>query len=182
MARAHTRSCAGGRLLLLFDWALPLLGPAGSQLGWASQYWVLLALAQGLALCDPPTLAQQAGPVMAACTALLEAEGTSPHLLAPLLGVVQQVRPLPVPVLTGCGAAFWTVARVASLDVLRSCGGGQMHALVQAWLAVWLLVALVVDASEVSARGVGLHDAHACSWHAGSKGSADHQHLSARSH
>ena len=106
---AHAGRCAGGRLLLLFDWALPLLGPAGRQLGWASQYWVLLALAQGLGLSDPLTLAEQAGPAMAACTAMLEAEGTAPHLLGPLLGVVQQVRrggvaalqPVPVPVLTG---------------------------------------------------------------------------------
>ena len=77
---------------MLFDWALPLLGPAGSQLGWASQYWVLLALAQGLALCGEATMQLQAGPVMAACTAMLEAEGTSPNLLAALLAVVQQVR------------------------------------------------------------------------------------------
>ena len=48
-------------------------------------------MSQGLGMCDPVTLAEQAGPVMAACTAMLEAEGTSLHLLAPLLGVVQQV-------------------------------------------------------------------------------------------
>ena len=78
--------------MLLFEWALPLLGPAGAALGWASQYWVLSALAQGLGLCDQATLAHQAGPVVAACMSLLDAEGTQPGLLAPLLGTIQQVR------------------------------------------------------------------------------------------
>lgn len=76
--------------MLLFEWALPLLGPAGAALGWASQYWVLTALAQGLAHSDEATLAQQAGPVVAACMSLLDAEGTQPGLLAPLLGTIEQ--------------------------------------------------------------------------------------------
>ena len=80
-------------MLLLFEWALPLLGSAGSALGWASQYWVLISLAQGLASSNEATLAQQAGPALTACMGLLEAEGTSPSLVAPLLGVIQQVPP-----------------------------------------------------------------------------------------
>ena len=79
--------------MLLFDWALPLLGTAGSTLGWASQFWVLTALGQGLARCDQRTLDGQAAQVVAACMGLLEAEGTPPQLVGPLLGALQQVRP-----------------------------------------------------------------------------------------
>ena len=77
--------------MVLFDWALPLLGNEGSTLGWASQYWVLTALTQGLAHSDPATLDTQAGAVMTTCMGLLEAEGTAPQLVAPILATVQQV-------------------------------------------------------------------------------------------
>ncbi|KAK9839154.1 hypothetical protein WJX74_010625 [Apatococcus lobatus] len=77
---------------LLFDWALALLGaqPQGRQADMGTQFWTLVALREGLAAVDEVTLARWATAVLDACQGLLDAEDTSVHLLAPILGVVVQ--------------------------------------------------------------------------------------------
>ena len=79
---------------LLFDWALALLGaqPGGRQSDMGTQFWTLVALREGLVAVDEVTLARWAHAVLDACQRLLDAEDTSVHLLAPILGVVVQVR------------------------------------------------------------------------------------------
>ena len=76
---------------LLFDWALALLGAQGRQADMGTQFWTLVALREGLAAVDEVTLARWATAVLDACQGLLDAEDTSVHLLAPILGVVVQV-------------------------------------------------------------------------------------------
>lgn len=81
---------------LLFDWALALLGaaqPGGRGADMGTQFWTLVALREGLAAVDEVTLARWATAVLDACQGLLDAEETSVHLLAPILGVVVQVIP-----------------------------------------------------------------------------------------
>jgi len=86
---------AGGRPGLLFDWALPLLAPpAGAPVpDLGTQFWAAAALGACLAACDMVTLARYANAVLAACQAVLEAEGTTVHLLGPTLAAVRQARP-----------------------------------------------------------------------------------------
>lgn len=83
---------------MLFDWALALLGAQaqGRQADMGTQFWTLVALREGLLAVDEVTLARWAHAVLDACQGLLDAEDTSVHLLAPILGVVVQV-PAPLP-------------------------------------------------------------------------------------
>ncbi|KAK9805272.1 hypothetical protein WJX72_010214 [[Myrmecia] bisecta] len=77
---------------LLFDWALPLLGGQQTRpLDLGSQYWMLVALKEGLAAVDDKTLARYAYAVVDVCQQLLESEATSVHILPPLFAVVMQV-------------------------------------------------------------------------------------------
>lgn len=81
---------------LLFEWAMPILSGQGIA-GWKHldvgvQCWVLVALKEGLAAADMPVLHQHALAVLALCHNLLKSEATSVHLIAPVLGLVSEVR------------------------------------------------------------------------------------------
>lgn len=56
------------------------------------QCWVLVALKECLAAVDMPVLHQHALAVLTLCHGLLRSEGTSVHLIAPVLGLVTEVR------------------------------------------------------------------------------------------
>lgn len=55
------------------------------------QCWVLVALKEGLAAVDIPVLHQHALAVLTLCHSLLRSEGTSVHLIAPVLGLISEV-------------------------------------------------------------------------------------------
>ena len=81
---------------LLFEWAMPVLSGQGiagrAQLDIGVQCWVLVALKEGLAAVDMPVLHQHSLAVLMLCHNLLRSEATSVHLIAPVLGLVSEVR------------------------------------------------------------------------------------------
>lgn len=81
---------------LLFEWALPVLSgtadiTAFSGLDIGLQCWVLVALKEGLAAVENPTLNQHAHAVLSSCLHRLRSGATSVHLVAPILGLVSEV-------------------------------------------------------------------------------------------
>ncbi|GAB4817948.1 hypothetical protein N2152v2_004994 [Parachlorella kessleri] len=90
-AQRGITNTAGG---MLFDWLLPVLTkqatPQGSRLTPEQSTAILLALRNCLSGVDAVTLARYANAVFEVCQGLLEDEGTSPQLVAPLLEVVMQ--------------------------------------------------------------------------------------------
>jgi prepilin-type processing-associated H-X9-DG protein len=91
----HVCLLAGVSPNLLFEWAMPVLSGQGigvwTHLDMSVQCWVLVALKEGLAAVEMPVLHQHALAVLTLCHSLLRSEGTSVHLIAPVLGLVSEV-------------------------------------------------------------------------------------------
>lgn len=57
----------------------------------SSQFWILVALREGLAMMELEVIRRWAAALFSMSEQLLDAEDTSPHLLQPLLAIVVQV-------------------------------------------------------------------------------------------
>lgn len=91
-----TADIAGISPQLLFEWAMPVLSGTANAAGWSGvsigvQCWVLVALKEGLAAVDTPTLNQHSHVVLTSCLHRLRSEATSVHLVAPMLGLISEV-------------------------------------------------------------------------------------------
>ncbi|KAL0019463.1 hypothetical protein WJX77_007420 [Trebouxia sp. C0004] len=154
---------------LLFEWAMPVLSGQGigvwTHLDMSVQCWVLVALKEGLAAVEIPVLHQHALAVLTLCHSLLRSEGTSVHLIAPVLGLVSEAaRHLPslrtmFRGLVDLLVAWWLEPRLD--DIVRPLLARTLDSLKQGWqhdpaLGKALLARLLQDVQAVTSAKSGV--------------------------